>query len=309
MAVVRISEAVGFRGIDNVSNPEALQPGFLSRAANCDIDDNGFLRRRKGYEQILDCDAHSLWSNGDVCFFVHGTMLKRLYDDFSTAVILNGVNPHLRMEFVDVNGVVYFTNNEIIGFIENDIAYPFPEVDQKEEPFKRRMVGGHLIEYYNGRLYSAQGSSIFYSDAMRFTTMDIRKNFILMDSYITMLKSVSNGIYVGTAGKTYFMEGASPEDFVLKQINDSRVLPNSAVAIMGEHIGKGIAVKVVVWASPEGIYLGLPGGEAKIVTPVYEVPPEIQEGIGAVLSQEYSLYLYLAKLQFIGNASLELIIQ
>ncbi|MGB9592347.1 MAG: hypothetical protein ACPL1K_07505, partial [Candidatus Kryptoniota bacterium] len=231
MALARISEMDKFLGVDNVHERESMPPGFLFRAINCDIDDSGFLRRRRGFRKALAGDARSLWSNGTCCFYASGTMLRRLYGDFSSELVLNGLDPNLEVEFVDINGVIYFTNNEVIGFIENGKAYPFPEVDKEEEPFKRRMVGGHLIEYYNGRLYVAQESSIFYSDAMRFTVMDVRKNFILMSGYITMLKAVSNGIYVGAGEKTYFLSGLDPNDFTLRQINESAVLPRSAVKI------------------------------------------------------------------------------
>ena len=253
----------------------------------------------EGYELFLSGNYHSLWSNQKICLVVHEGSLKRIHEDWSVSTLL-AVDPWAKMAYVDVDGVVYFTNNIIIGYIESGISYPFPEPNQQ---FKKRMIGGQLLEYFNARLYAAQGANIFFSDSFWFTRMDVASrtnngvpiggNWIAMPDWVSMMKAVSDGMYVGSGKAVYFLGGLDPFVFSRTQVTGSAPKPGSAITIEGEDVGKGFSGRVVVWSSEEGVFMGFPGGMVKELT---EGNYSLEEGIddGAALFREdgFSQYLY-----------------
>lgn len=95
-----------FRGINNVDAIHKFPEGkgtFLQLAINCDVDDNGKVRRRWGMELIKSGDAHSAWSNPSqtICLYVQGGSLLRLEDDLSSTTV-GSVDTNARMAFVEV---------------------------------------------------------------------------------------------------------------------------------------------------------------------------------------------------------------
>lgn len=259
-----------FLGVNNMADPlriPIVKGGvYLEVGENIDIDDDKMMHRRLGFDPIVETDVHSIWSNGKVFFFCEGTNLKRLHEDYSTETLLGGINPGERMSFLDMAGTIYFSNKSIVGYIEDGRPHPFPNPNLA---FKKKMVGGHLIELYNSRLYSAQGSKIFFSDATQPMRMDTRKNFLQFNGWISMLKSVKDGLYVGAGEDVFFLLGDDPlldGGFLYDKVTDGKAIGGSAITVEGEDIGPGLLGKTVIWSSEEGIYLGLPGGQVKEVT-------------------------------------------
>ena len=76
-----------FGGVDNVNQLLHLQEStkdlgrihYLLSAENVDLDDERRITRRDGYRTVLSMgnDLHSLWSDGENCFFISGTTLYR----------------------------------------------------------------------------------------------------------------------------------------------------------------------------------------------------------------------------------------
>lgn len=280
-------EYKNFFGVNNlVTDPLRIPTGtkgtYLEVGENVDIDDERMLHRRQGFNEIKSGNIHSLWSNGEYCFFCEDGSLKRLHEDYSTEIILSPIKPEEKINFVDTGGVIVFSSRSIVGFIEDGRPYPFPEPDLN---FKRKMVGGHLIEFYNSRLYAAQGTRVFFSDANHITRMDMRKNFLQFNGWITMLKSVGDGIYVGAGNDIYFLLGGDPlleGGFLYNKVLDSGVIEGSVIKVDGEDIGQGLTGTVVLWASEDGIYMGLPGGLVKNLT----------DGVYGVKSGENATAIY-----------------
>lgn len=257
------------RGTDNVSDPVNLQPRggtiYLREILNIDIDDEGKPHRRKGSHSnaIVSGRIHSLWSNVRIILFVQDGVLMKLKRDLSGAVqLVTGVDPNDPMAYVGVgDNIVFFSNSSIVGHVIGELAYPFPNPQQQ---FKQRMIGGQLLEFYNGRLYVANKRNLFYSDATILTRMDTRKNVIAFPGRITMLKAVGNGLYVSseneTKGETVFLAGAAPGDFINRSVLDEAALEGSAVSLEGDELGRGGMGKTVYFATPSGLYKGYPDG-------------------------------------------------
>ena len=176
---------------------------------------------------------HSLWSNGEICLFVQGADLKRLNLDYTATTVISGVGSS-RMVYVDVAGTVYLTNGTLIGFMRDGAFNLFPDPQQT---YKSPMVPGHLIEYFNGRLYVARDNEIWFSDPMAFMRTDKRRNFKQLPSRITLMSAVEDGIYVSDLEGTYFMGGGDPGEAVLIDKADYPAIPYTAQKIDAARIG------------------------------------------------------------------------
>lgn len=67
------------RGIDNVSAEHAVKPGSLREAVNVNLDDDGRLSRRDGYEKLFEeNEPHSLFAYGRRAFYAAADTLKQI---------------------------------------------------------------------------------------------------------------------------------------------------------------------------------------------------------------------------------------
>jgi len=186
-----------------------------------------------------------------------------MFEDYSTETLLTGFNLQGPFSFAEHNNIVYFSSLTLIGFIEEGKSYSFPDPNQT---FKTRMVGGHLLEAWNNRLFAAQSNKIFFSDANALTRMDKRKNYMQFNGYIGMMKGITGGMYVNAGKFIYWLGGDDVNDFSLTAVNDTGMIQGSDIKVEGEDIGQGLLGTVVMWASEDGIYMGLPGGQIKNLT-------------------------------------------
>lgn len=105
----------GWSGVNNVLRPERVDPKYLTKALNVDIDKSGGLKKRLGYSLLDSGDYHSLWSEGSNCFAVKGTDLVRIKDDQSVEVLKSNVTSSL--SFAEFEGTPYFTGEGQSGII------------------------------------------------------------------------------------------------------------------------------------------------------------------------------------------------
>lgn len=302
-----------FRGLNNVDATHKFPMGkgtFLQLAINCDVDDNGKIRRRWGIDQRISGASHSAWSNPSetICLYVRNGKLCRLEEDFSET-ILGSVDTQARMAFVEVFDKVFYSNAMIIGYYKNSVMNSLPAVTQE---FKQTMRPGYLLEWYNSRLYVAHDNVIYFSDATVPMVWDKRKNFIPMLGHITMIKAVRDGIYVSCLGDgTYFLGGSDPFEFVAIKITDSHAYLYSAVAVQGEDLGEAgqqALGTAIFWTSSEGVYRGLAGGRVKNVTGDYYTPAE-DATMGAALYREdldYNQYIFTYNFEQDNNAEINI---
>jgi len=111
-----------FAGVRNDVSPERFKPGDLVSADNCDLDASGKLQRRSGYTQKLAGDCHSLWAEANICLYVSGTILKRLYPDYSSATLRGGLTANAPMSSCRVNDRVYYANGFETGIVQNGVS-------------------------------------------------------------------------------------------------------------------------------------------------------------------------------------------
>jgi hypothetical protein len=104
-----------FLGINDVDPPEMTKPGELQIATNVDITDTHQARRRDGYSSVLPGTPHSLWSNETICLFRERTNLRNLNKSWSASTIRSGLSGSNRMNYLDLNGNIYYTDELVTG--------------------------------------------------------------------------------------------------------------------------------------------------------------------------------------------------
>jgi hypothetical protein len=270
---------MGFAGLDNRTSAHET-PGaardvlpYLSRARNVDIDARNRPKRRPGQTLKVTGACHGLFAAEDICLMVSAGILYRVWPDWTITVLRTGVT-NQQMSYAYVNGIVYYTNPSVIGYVEDGLSATFtePDVDFKRAPFP-----GQLIEYYNGRLYIAKGPVQWFTDALAFNRVDTRKNFKQYPTDIAMMRAVDGGMYVSDKEKTYFIDGDTPTNSKLKIVAPAAI-PGSDIVIKGQDVKKAIQGRVAFFATKSGVYMGTGNGEAINITSEHYNMPTIQKG-------------------------------
>lgn len=238
-----------FTGMKNTVSQERLQATELERAINVDIDDAGQLRRRRGYVRKIAASCHSLREIVGKVLMVRDGVLGRVREDYTfIAITTVGAAP---VCYTDVNDEVYFCNAAASGVIAaDDSLTAWGKTDGQGLWLSQVMaptdtlgaVAGKLlgdpiratcIEAYKGRIYLADGKTLWATELYQYHYVDRTKGFMQFEHEITLLMAVDNGLYVGTTGGLYFLQGHFGQ-FKLSRINDDAVIRGSGQLVPSE---------------------------------------------------------------------------
>jgi hypothetical protein len=259
-----------FSGINNVDDSMRLPPtpvkigtgGYkaaypLTQAVNVDIDNTYALSSRDGSTiKVAGTDAHSGWAKDRLAFFVDGTSLYLLNEDYSITQLLSGLTLGARMSYWPVNDRVYMTNGSFIGYYTpitiNSIVNP-------NKTYKAPLPAGKFIAYLKGVLFVAKGKVLYISDALC-DHYDVRTGFRVFENDITMLRPVDEGIYVSD-GRTWFLVekrafADDPAEFKKEPVLDNDAIPYTDVNINGKDLAEGTEGTFAMWCSQDGICIG-----------------------------------------------------
>lgn len=252
-----------FSGLDNVHDKHRLipQPIYhkgiylvpLWQADNVEIDDTHQLKSRSGYTRVASgSQIHSMWSNNEVCLYVDGTSLMQMNSSYVSITLRTGLTPNARMSYADFNDKIYYSNEFEIGFVRNSTDNG---VVDPSMAFKKDIPAGQLLAVYNSSLFVARDETLYISDPLC-DYYDIRKGYRRFNNRITMVRPVSDGIYISD-DRIWFMSGPSNEDFELSEAYPSQALPNTDVNVAGQYVSEdGMQGVVAIWTSRDGICLG-----------------------------------------------------
>jgi len=285
----------GFLGKNNVAEstrfPDKKGLVYLSECQNVDIDDQFMAHRRDGYPStpsLSGSGIHSLWADGDISLFVQNGDLKSLSTTFAATTVKAGVG-HARMNYVRPVDTIYLTNNSMIGYVADGIYGDFTAPTQT---YKGLMRPGHLIEWFNGRLYVAREGEVWFSDPMNPGQTDHRKCFKQIGGYISMMSSVKDGLYVSEGKNTYFMAGLDPGEASLVKVADYPAILGSDVKIDGDRLGRNISGRAVLFTTPMGVCVGLDEGKFINLTESFYRPSSLNES-RSILRMVGNFYQYL----------------
>ena len=266
----------GSAGLNNKVDPVNLHydpdtgVSELAVAYNVDIDRRGRIARRKGFRKVHAAAVHSLFCDGGHCLFVSGDALKRLNPDY-TATALRAVTPGARMRYVQVDGDIYYANGFEKGVVRADgLSYEWTGGAYVGPPTTKTFEDppiGHLLEHFNGRIYIANGCTVWYSEPFAYAWFNTAENFIPLASRVRMIRAVRGGLFVSSSEKTFFFAGSGPKEFSPTVVADYPAIEGADVIVEGSRVASGeIVGRAAMWASPRGVCIGGPDGTFRNLT-------------------------------------------
>lgn len=124
------------------------------------------------------------------------------------------------------------------------------------------MPTGQHLALWRGRLLTARGSVLRFSEAMAYHVHDPLHGFVQMPQRITFLAPVDGGIFVGQVDHVAFLRGASPGELALERKSGAAPVPGTAVELPAEVAGQASegGRPTVAWLAGNGFVLGTPDG-------------------------------------------------
>lgn len=269
----------GWKGIKTLGDALETDVPYVREALNVDVDDAGKkLSRRQGFgAAFVAGDYHSLWPQrptpSGLALGVSGTTLRIINPDGSTTIIRSDLTAGLAMDYVEINNQVFYSNGQVLGFVENRAAGVFPAVTKLGGS---PMPAGQFLEFYEGRLHSVQGGRDTYSEPWDFGRTMFRKNLIQFPGQTTMFKAVKDGIYVSFGNQTIFLGGRKPSEFTVIPVADYAAIRGTAFKFDASLISSNTPLQgdAVFWWSERGPCVGYPGGQMINFGLTKYIPPE-----------------------------------
>ena len=115
---------------------------------------------------------------------------------------------------------------------------------------------------HQGRLWIAAGRTLWFTSELSPHWLFPAENYLWFESSITMLGSVDDGLYVGMAARTVFLQGKSPNELTRRVVDAVGALPGSGAAgatdLFLDNSGPG---RVALWVDTDGyVTVGKAGG-------------------------------------------------
>lgn len=241
---------------------------------------SGSLRAGKYQLTITNISAAGEESGADIAF---------PFDVAGGGIILSGIPQsteatHARVYMTTANGSEFYAQADIpMGTTTYTIsAHRLGKA--LETQFAEPMIAGDILATYRGRMYSAAGNLLMYSEALRPGLTRLMDNFFPpFSGDITLVMSAENGIYV-VADKTYFLAGSNPDEMDIREVYPHAGVKGTGIYVPSSVLGADSGAPAPVWFSDTGSVVGSPTGQ---VTPFMEDKVAVNEhGKGATLYKE-----------------------
>lgn len=311
-----------FSGIKNTVSSERLGPEDLERALNIDLDDSGQVRRRRGFALKDSSRWHSV--RGPLAGKTYGVkdgvlgIIRPDYSFFSLGVPVGDV----AVCYAEIANDVYFSG-PLSGVIHTDetvgdwgatdgqgtwlspVLTPTDTLGEISGQLLGDPPRATSIEPYKGRIYLAQGKTQWATELYRYHYVDRTRGFTQYEHDITLQMAVADGMYIGTTGGLYFIQGVFGS-FKLTQLVDDPVLPGSGVWVptdlvhpqaRNQAVPTGIAAVMMTTA---GILAGFDGGTCYNLTQGRVVFP-IGISAAALFRQDQGANSYVAAVDSAGG--------
>lgn len=123
-----------------------------------------------------------------------------------------------------------------------------------------KLPPGHIVRYHKGRVLSAVGNTLFYSEPLRFGLTKIHHNYYTFAERITNVIPVVDGVYV-VAEATYFIAGTDHMNVQQVQVSQATGVEGTDAVLDPSIFGaEGIQDNVGYWFASDGATLGVGGG-------------------------------------------------
>lgn len=164
---------------------------------------------------------------------------------------------------------LYLSETFLAAFSEYVVTRP-PAGMIRTSQHLRPMPPGDFVRGHAGRLYVADGNTLWFSEALRPHLHDPRHNFITFAGQIKFIESVEAGLLVGDEHGVVLLTGKEPEQFQQRRVSGAQPVRRSSLKLKGANFNKDITdtdMDVVVWLSTEGYMLARASGDVVSLHP------------------------------------------
>lgn len=304
-----------FIGLRNTVTAERLAPNELQVAINVDSDDAEQLRRRRGYTLASSGSFHSLFDGATATYGVKNDALGIINPDYTHTVLRSGVGSE-RLAYVQVGDSVYFSSSLSSGVVVGNTSVsdwgatsdaatwlsPVVNPTATLPALAGRLLGrppmATALAYYNGRIFLANGSTVWATELFLYNYVDKTRTFLQFEGGVTVLGAVSDGLYVGTTRDMWFLSGRLAE---MKRVIVLRsgVISGSLVHADAELVNTMVpgnapseSKDAVMFLSTEGLCVGLDGGVVYNVTQSRVIFPDAVS-VAAMFRQQDGINQYV----------------
>jgi len=317
-------------GLRNTVQPERMDPKDLVRARNIVLDDSGQPSRRRGYMLKLPGNVHSLFTSYQgVVLGVVNSELSIINPDYSyQQLAFIGTDPAAGMPplvYTQVGDLVYYVGEVDRGLVSisgrswgpwgdpNDlwlspVVIPTETLPAIAGRLLRQPPHATCMTYYNGRLYLGRDRTLWATELYLYNFVDTTSGYKLFEADITMVGTVTDGVYVGTKEGLWFLSGPTFAEMKRTWCMDAGVLPGSMVYLPGE-LGNPPQVPLqavtpvesaIMFMTTKGACIGLDGGKVTNMTETKFVFPNAVEA-AALYHRQDGVNQYIATLQNAGS--------
>ena len=128
--------------------------------------------------------------------------------------------------------------------------------------FMEPMPPGRFVRWHNGRLYTARGGEMHFSEPFYPGLCSSAHGAKPLSGFASMLEAVVGGIFVGDSRGVWFLDGGDPSDAKLRLASPVRAVPGTSITVPpgflgGEDFRDGAHA---LWLSTAGYMIGTPAG-------------------------------------------------
>lgn len=263
--------------------------GLVDLVACSDVvlDLTGRISRRKGYTQDIDAsDLHSIFP------YLSGYLYGDLDSlNFSLkAVALRDSLTGNRFCYAALGEKVYYSNGVVNGYIENEVDNSWV-AGTYSGPDSTKTVSdpppGQVMTIWNGRMWIAYKSLLLHSEIFAYNWFDWARCATPFTERITLIKGVTDGLYVGTDTEIFFQQG----DRLIKVADYGAILGAVALDyVSGFTLGLQGSGQYAILAAKKGLCAAGPEGRFINLTEERVVYPDVSRG-SVVIRDENILFL------------------
>ena len=124
------------------------------------------------------------------------------------------------------------------------------------------MPAGLYLAYWRGRLVTATGNVLRFSEALAYHLHDPRHGVVQLPQRITFVQPVEGGLWVGQVDHVLFLVGTTLAELAVQRKASKPPVPGTAIALSAQDSGELSAGgrAVVAWLAGNGFVLGTADG-------------------------------------------------
>lgn len=172
-----------------------------------------------------------------------------------------------RVYLTPPDGDVLYQAEEFPALLAEHVLTAYPDGQPCQTLNLQPLPPGEFIRGHAGRMYSARGDVLWFSEAMRPHLYQPATNFIRFHGRIRFVEVLEGGAFVGDDAGTWWLGGSDPTAWSLANVSKALAVRASSLTLPAAHFTDGAKGNVAVWLAADGYWLGGADGSARQLQP------------------------------------------